>query len=108
MNPKVETAVRSVLKLDPDFDPVKADAAMDVLKGRTVASLRKKAELDPVMSRKEVADHLEVDVHTVDKYGREGVITKIPGSGSRALGYSTESVRDYKRRRDMMRMGVRP
>ena len=108
MNAKVETAVRSVLKLDPDFDPVKTDAAMDVLKGRTVAALRKKEEIDPVMPRKDVAKALDVDVHTVDKFGRLGLIAKIPGSGSRALGYSTESVRDYKKRRDMEKMGVRP
>lgn len=97
MNDKMENAVRSVLKLDPDFDPVKADAAIDVLKGRSLAGVRQVDKLDRVLKRKEVArDFLHCDVHHVDLLVRQGHLRRIPPNAKRALGISMRSVKEYQ------------
>lgn len=96
MNEKVETAVRSVLKLDPEFDAAKAEAAIDVLKGRTLAAMRKVERLDPVIKRKEAAKLLKVGVHRVDELVREGKLRRMPPGAKRASGISTESVLEYQ------------
>lgn len=107
MNEKVENAVRSVLKLDPEFDAMRADAAINVLKGRTVAGMRKVEKIDHVMSRQEVASALGKNVHVVDKLARDGLLRRIPGTGKRAFGISAVSFKEYMEREALKEMGVR-
>lgn len=107
MNEKVENAVRSVLKLDPEFDAIRADAAINVLKGRSIAGMREVEKIDHVMSRQEVASALKKDVHVVDALARRGLLRKIPGTGKRAFGISAVSLRDYMAKEDLKEMGVR-
>lgn len=107
MNDKMETAVRSVLKLDPEYDANRTDAAIQVLKGRSVAGMRKVEKFDHVMKRKEVADLLEIDVHTVDALVRRGALRRIPPKAKRALGISAVSVKEYQESLAVKELGGR-
>ena len=93
MNEKMENAVRSVLKLDPEFDPVRTDAAIQVLKGRSLSSMRAVDKFDHAVPREEAAKNLNVDIHTVDAWVRSGRLRRIMGSGSRAVGISAVSLK---------------
>ena len=106
MNDKLEEAVRAVLKLDPEYDPLKADAAIQVLKGKTIAGMREVEKFDHVMKRREVADLLRVDVHTIDAYVRQKKLRRIPATG-RAIGISAISVKEYQTAKALREMGVR-
>lgn len=106
MNDKMETAVRSVLKLDPEYDAIRTDAAIQVLKGKSVAGMRKVEKLDHVMKRKAVAELLEIDIHTVDAFVRQGKLRRIPPTG-RALGISAVSVKEYQERKAIEELGGR-
>lgn len=107
MNEKVEDAVRSVLKLDPEFDAIRADAAIRVLKGHTVAGMRKVEKLDHIMTREQVASALERNVHIVDALARKGLLRRIPGTGKRALGISAMSVKEFLEREAAKELGGR-
>ena len=104
MNDKMENAVRSVLKLDPEFDPIRADEAIQVLKGRSLASMRAVEKLDHVVSRAQAAIDLRVDVHSIDAFVRKGKLRRIMGTGSRALGISAISLKAYTEERQMEAM----
>lgn len=96
MNEKLENAVRAVLKLDPNYDGHRADAAIGVLNGRSVGGLRKVEKLDHVLSRQEVAEILGIGVHRVDGLVREGRLRRIPPGAKRALGISAASLKAYQ------------
>ena len=106
MNEKVETAVRSVLKLDPEYDAIRTDAAIQVLTGKTVAGMRKVEKFDHVMKRREVADLLKIDIHTVDAFVRQKKLRRIPEKG-RALGISAVSVKEYQESKAIAELGGR-
>lgn len=98
MNEKIEQAVRAVLKLDPNYNPHRTDAAIQVLKGRSVAGMRKVEKLDHVMTRAEVASNLHIGVHRVDALVRAGSLRRIPPGAKRALGISAMSLKEYQER----------
>lgn len=97
MNPKIETAVRAVLKVDPEYNPALTDAAVDILKGRSAAALRKVDRFDHVVPRKKVAEILHVHVTTVDRLVRLGHLKRVHGTGThKGLGISAESLRAFQ------------
>lgn len=96
MDDKIENAVRAVLKIDPDYNPILTDTAVNVLKGRTAASMRKVDKFDHVVPRKKVAEILGIHVNTVDRLVRLGHLKRVRGSGMKGLGISAESLRAFQ------------
>lgn len=107
MNEKMENAVRSVLKLDPDYSLERTDAAIQVLKGKSLAGMRQVEKLDYAVSRQQAAASLLVGVHRVDQLVREGKLKRIPPNAKRASGISAASVDAYQHGLDLAEMGVR-
>ena len=87
MNIVTEKAVMSMLAADDSITETAAQNALAILRGGAVAPE------NAVMTRKEVAAMLRVNLPTVSVWARQGVIKRVRMSGRRkSLGYSRQSV----------------
>ena len=95
MKAQTEMAIRGILGLDGDIEPRHIDDAIAVLNGTRLAV--SPTSDDPtifdfeVLSRGQVAKLLKKHVRTIDYYVKVGLLDRVYGSGTRAIGVTRES-----------------
>ena len=95
MKRATESAARALYKSDETINPKLIDPSLDVLKGKTAAGMIIGRKLDPVLSRRKVAEILSRSTKSVDRYCREGRLERVLGSGGKAIGIRASSVRKF-------------
>lgn len=95
MKKSTESAARALYRTDETINPKLIEPSFDVLKGRTAAGMIVGKKLDPVLSRQQVAEILGVTTKSVDRYCRDGRLKRVKGSGGRAIGILSSSVRRF-------------
>lgn len=83
----VRTLAVRMLGLDPLDDEKTIGGIRDLLNGDAAPE-----SMQPIVTRSEAARILRVKPHTVDLYGRMGILQRIYGSGSKKIGFTRESV----------------
>ena len=92
---KTVSAVRAVLKTNPDIPARNIEDSLDVLCGnRRAVGLSDHTSIEKPYTRSEVAALLGKSVKTVDRYARVGVLKRVTRTDTRkSVGYTAESVR---------------
>ena len=92
MTTSTETILLSVLKADPSITDEQTEQALRILRGDETAAAQ--ADLEPILTRHEVAKLLKKTPQMIDYYAAHGLLKKITfGSSSRASGITAASVR---------------
>lgn len=95
MKAQTENAVRGLLALDGEIEAQLIEDAIAVLNGTRLAVCPKTDDETiwnvEVLSRGQVAKLLKKHVRTIDYYIRVGLLDRVQGRGSRAMGISRQS-----------------
>lgn len=95
MKRATESAARALYKSDETINPRLIDPSFDVLKGKTAAGMVIGRKLDPVLTRRQVADLIHKSTKTVDRLARMGKFERVMGTGGRAIGLRSSTVRKF-------------
>ena len=95
MKAQTEMAIRGILGLDGEIEAQLIEDAIAVLNGTRLAVCPKTDDETiwnvEVMKRGQVAKLLKKHVRTIDYYIRVGLLDRVYGSGTRAIGVTRES-----------------
>ena len=93
MHNQTEALIRTICLQDNGITPKQMTEAIAVLRGEKVAVQSDKPKaLEPVLKRQEVARLLGITPKGVDYHAKRGRLVRVK-LGSRACGFSAESVR---------------
>ena len=96
MKPETETAVRSIVSIDPEITKEMMEHAIDILRGNA----RSEDDLVHVVKRKDVMKILSISRRTLDYYLKRGYLDRVYGGGRiNAMGVSRESLLRFQRLR---------
>lgn len=93
MKQQTELTLRSVLSLDVSVNESAIERAVSLLKGTPTHG----EDLVNVMPYREVLARLKVNKYTLRNYVKRGYLTKVLGSGNRAIGVTWESFHRFTR-----------
>ena len=92
----------TVLRNDPSVTQGQRRAVVELLEGKSAAAFRPAEPMYRVLPRKVVAELLSVTPRTVTNYARRGVLKAVRDGmvGTRTIGITEKSVRDFIARAD--------
>ena len=98
----IEAIIRATCQQDGSIPASRVNEALAVLRGEatTTARTNAPAALEPVLKRAEVAHLLGITPKGVDYHAKHGRLVRVR-LGSRACGYSAESVRKLMRGKEV-------
>ena len=99
MKTETETAVRSIVSMDPGVTKEMMEHAIDILRGKVQSD----EDMIHTVKFKDAADLLKVCQRTLIYYLDNGYLDRVYGCGHRALGVSRESLLRFMTRRVVRR-----
>ena len=94
MKAQTEKVLRSIFAVDSEIKGENIERAIAVLHGQPYED----ADVARVMPYREVLDRLKVNKYTLRYYVKRGYLTKVLGSGNRAIGVTLESFNRFTTR----------
>lgn len=94
MRTQTERVLRSIIAVDSEIKAEDVERAIAVLHGQP----REDTDLVRVIPYREVLDRLKVNKYTLRYYVKRGYLTKVRGSGNRAIGVTLKSFNRFTTR----------